>query len=564
MQEVVGCDALPSTCSATCAPLLIAYFEGCRGIIDDLAPDERQGFQELYGNCQEVEQATAAMLQDAKPAMMFHVVVMNEAAAQHAQSEMFGGGGLDQSFGPPLIGPKPAPSPSPSPSTGGAEAAQEFRRVCSTADLATCVPQCNSLTYGFLLSIEIDGRGTVMTCNVMNMLYAWVGQASLGGYIGSIFEAFFSLVVSGAAGTYMVTVTENEDVRTELTIRPGQVVVINGDRSLQHPPTRSMGGAWTEVEQIDSCELANDGNCGVEQNSRGHDTGDCVRGTDDSDSGMTSGVASGMRAFTVGEAASLSLAYIQLESALRAKDGGLLTLSGCVLAVTATVTVDSAGSLLANLALAGGSLTVSNGGRLTLEAVSVAAHTEWAAFSGTVTRSADHGYTNGYLLDPPDSFAYALLADILSATSCDSGGSVTNLAAQTSPLSADTSGHGDHYNPSCSWPGRSGPQTPGQGGPDALYGLVLGPGQTLEIGLDSVDYATGHTVHELSWGGGCCGEGSSGGTVVACEMPGEYGGNPTSRHSWTNDQGAAEPVYFAVDGYHNNNHGPFVLSWSVT
>ena len=48
--------------TTACAPLLIGYFEGCQGIIDDLAPDERQGFQELYGNCQEVEQAAAAML----------------------------------------------------------------------------------------------------------------------------------------------------------------------------------------------------------------------------------------------------------------------------------------------------------------------------------------------------------------------------------------------------------------------------------------------------------------------------------------------------------------------
>jgi hypothetical protein len=62
--------------------LFIEYFEGCQGIIDDLAQDERHGFQELYGNCQEVEQAAAAMLQDAKPAMMFHVVVLNEATAQ--------------------------------------------------------------------------------------------------------------------------------------------------------------------------------------------------------------------------------------------------------------------------------------------------------------------------------------------------------------------------------------------------------------------------------------------------------------------------------------------------
>jgi hypothetical protein len=142
MQQVEGCDALPATCSAACAPVLIEYFEGYQGIIGGMAPNEKQRFQELYDNCEEVEQTTAAMLQDARPAMIFHVVVMDEAAAQ-----------------------QPSPSPSSPPLSGGAEIAQEFRRVCTTGNLATCVPQCNAPTYGFLLSISIDGRGTVLTCN---------------------------------------------------------------------------------------------------------------------------------------------------------------------------------------------------------------------------------------------------------------------------------------------------------------------------------------------------------------------------------------------------------------
>jgi hypothetical protein len=41
--------------------LFIEYFEGCQGIIEDLAPDERHGFQVLYEKCQEVEQAAAEM-----------------------------------------------------------------------------------------------------------------------------------------------------------------------------------------------------------------------------------------------------------------------------------------------------------------------------------------------------------------------------------------------------------------------------------------------------------------------------------------------------------------------
>ena len=33
--------------------------------------------------------------------------------------------------------------------------------------------------------------------------YSWMGAASEGGYMGSDFEAFFSAVVSGAAGVYV-------------------------------------------------------------------------------------------------------------------------------------------------------------------------------------------------------------------------------------------------------------------------------------------------------------------------------------------------------------------------
>eukprot|EP01050_Picozoa_sp_SAG11_P002928 SAG11_NODE_156_length_14147_cov_10.367597_3_plen_1881_part_00 len=300
-----GCDMLPNTCSAACAPLFIEYFEGCQGIIDDLAPDQRQMFVGFYGDCQEVEQAAAAMLEDARPAMIFHVVVMSEAAAQQAQ--MFGGGSApappigplpqphggnpacwmmsmtedrccDTAHGPsgdetcwdppeftfdsccpvraPITPPPPTAigqSPSPNPA-GGAEIAQEFRRVCTTANLTVCVPQCNELTSGFLLSIEIDGKGTVMTCNKMGARFSWQGQASLGGFIGDDFGAFFSSVVSGAAGTYMVTVTEGQDVRTELTVRPGQAVVVGGDRSLQPPPAWGVGGF--AVEQFGSLALS--------------------------------------------------------------------------------------------------------------------------------------------------------------------------------------------------------------------------------------------------------------------------------------------------------------------
>lgn len=332
LQSVQGCDALPETCSASCASLFIEYFEGCQGIIDDLAPDQRQMFVGFYGGCQEVEQAAAAMLEDARPAMIFHVVVMSEAAAQQAQ--MFGGGSAPA---PPVgpIGPLP-PSPSPA---GEAEIAQEFRRVCTTANLTVCVPQCNRFTYGFLLSIEIDGRGTVMTCNKMGTLFSWQGQATLGGYIGDDFQAFFSSVISGAAGTYMVTITENHDVHTDLTIEPGQVVVVSGDREgLGAAPRWRNGG------------------------------------------------------FTVQERGSLSLADMSVEGGLSVRAGGGLALQSCV--VSHSMTVADASATLSGCTLCpdrGGSpfyMTVSGAVSLSLASMTVP-----ATLLGNVERRLSAGST---------------------------------------------------------------------------------------------------------------------------------------------------------------------------
>lgn len=120
--------------------------------------------------------------------------------------------------------------------------------MCTTANLATCVPACNAVTYGFLLSIEIDGRGTVMTCNKHGDIYSWQGQASLGGYIGRDIKEFQSSVISGAAGTFVATVGEDGNILTPLTIRPRQIAQIYGDRALPAKPTWGSGGFIIEKE----------------------------------------------------------------------------------------------------------------------------------------------------------------------------------------------------------------------------------------------------------------------------------------------------------------------------
>eukprot|EP01050_Picozoa_sp_SAG11_P053108 SAG11_NODE_31155_length_294_cov_0.800000_1_plen_48_part_10 len=45
-------------------------------------------------------------------------------------------------------------------------------------------------------------------------------------FIGDDFEAFFSAVSSGAAGTYMTTLRTDASIKTDLNIRAGQAVAI--------------------------------------------------------------------------------------------------------------------------------------------------------------------------------------------------------------------------------------------------------------------------------------------------------------------------------------------------
>ena len=74
-----------------------------------------------------------------------------------------------------------------------------------------------------------------------------------GGYLGSDFEAFFSAVVSGAAGVYVGVLLQDAGIETDLVVRPGQRVSVSGDPSLPRPP-RWGGGSFT-VQQSGSLSL---------------------------------------------------------------------------------------------------------------------------------------------------------------------------------------------------------------------------------------------------------------------------------------------------------------------
>eukprot|EP01050_Picozoa_sp_SAG11_P010975 SAG11_NODE_1132_length_5752_cov_8.739685_7_plen_272_part_00 len=155
---------------------------------------------------------------------------------------MFGNGG--SSPAPPL-GPLPhlPPSPPPSPDSSSADL-EQYHAQCTTQNFLTCVPSCNATTqcHGFELLATIDGTDTKFSCNLANMLCSWVGAAALGGFLSRNVQAFVSTVISGAVGTYVLTLMEDDDVRTDLVVQPGQNVIISGDAGLAEAPRWGSGG----------------------------------------------------------------------------------------------------------------------------------------------------------------------------------------------------------------------------------------------------------------------------------------------------------------------------------
>lgn len=125
-------------------------------------------------------------------------------------------------------------------------AVEQFTALCTQAELATCAPVCEAETHGYRLLAQIDGLETTMECSQHFGLYSWVGQASNGGYIGPDFVSFFSAVASGAMGSYAVTLSEDSQISTDLTIRVGQDAVIGAESGLDHSP--SIGIDFTVQE----------------------------------------------------------------------------------------------------------------------------------------------------------------------------------------------------------------------------------------------------------------------------------------------------------------------------
>ena len=121
--------------------------------------------------------------------------------------------------------------------------AEQLNLQCTDGTAAAeCVPECSELYHGYLMLLNIDGDDSKLSCELQHGLYSWVGAATDGGYLGADAQSFLSAVVSGAAGSYIVTLTADAGIGTDLAIRPGQDVRISGDSGVAEPPNWGTGG----------------------------------------------------------------------------------------------------------------------------------------------------------------------------------------------------------------------------------------------------------------------------------------------------------------------------------
>eukprot|EP01051_Picozoa_sp_SAG22_P006915 SAG22_NODE_468_length_10147_cov_77.238654_9_plen_970_part_00 len=253
LQHAQGCDVLPDTCPTACAPLFIDFYEGCQDMVGDLTAEERQQFAGLYADCNEMAQQQAAVADGAKPALMFHMVVIDQEAEQQAAMAN-SGSGPSPPFGPVVL-PPAGPPASGGAGSGTPGAVQEFQRVCSRANLTVCAPQCNPVTEGYLLSVLIEGRGTLMTCNQEDDVYSWQGQSALGSCITKRGPTWLENIMTHAAGTFALELVASVAVVIAADLVAGQSALLHGIAEGEPPWWTFLGegpafivGAGAELE----------------------------------------------------------------------------------------------------------------------------------------------------------------------------------------------------------------------------------------------------------------------------------------------------------------------------
>eukprot|EP01052_Picozoa_sp_SAG31_P041340 SAG31_NODE_6242_length_2106_cov_1.481814_2_plen_573_part_00 len=191
-------------------------------------------------------------------------------------------------------------------------AAHQFRAMCAPGALSEdCIPACTEETHGYFLLLSIDGTDTILVCELSNQLYDWLGTAALGGFVGENVNAFIPAMISGAAGTYIVNLYANANVRTDLTIQPWQRAVIVGARREGCEVLRGESTAFATVCQAQATVAA----CNALGNP-------CTW-----NAGMQTW---GSGKFTVGESAQLTLKNMQIETMIEIEEGATsLTIESC-------------------------------------------------------------------------------------------------------------------------------------------------------------------------------------------------------------------------------------------
>ena len=135
---------------------------------------------------------------------------------------------------------------------GGSSLAHQLNLQCTDTSLTTedCVPPCNAEYHGYMLLLNIDGDDSKFSCNLAHGLYSWMGAASEGGYLGADAQSFVSAVVSGAAGTYVLSLMEDADIVMDLVVELGQNVVIRGYGGLAEAPRWGSGSFYVGASLI--------------------------------------------------------------------------------------------------------------------------------------------------------------------------------------------------------------------------------------------------------------------------------------------------------------------------
>eukprot|EP01051_Picozoa_sp_SAG22_P020989 SAG22_NODE_4451_length_1263_cov_364.236254_1_plen_420_part_11 len=186
---------------------------------------------------------------------MFHMVVIDQEAEQQAAMAN-SGSGPSPPFGPVILPPTGLPTPAPSPAgDSNAGAVQEFQRVCSRANLTVCAPQCNLVTEGYLLSVLIEGRGTLMTCYQEDGVHSWQGQSALGSCITRRGLTWLENIMTHAAGTFALALVAAIAVVIAADLVSGQSAMLHGIAEGEPPVWTFLGegsafivGAGAELE----------------------------------------------------------------------------------------------------------------------------------------------------------------------------------------------------------------------------------------------------------------------------------------------------------------------------